>query len=188
MFMSSLNASATTRRKTHTELQERITVALGSINLYANGLDVFDGDLKSQLSKHLLRTLCTDLVNSIVVYLASEQGTVCDSENLSTDARLKLINKFNGVQKEALQKAHQTLNSGSVDEFLSSMETVCGAGVLEMMIRNDRKRDRQAIAGHKMSLIEQLGNAADFALTLHIAQIRAADDRLSQGENTKRST
>lgn len=169
MFMSSLNSGATSRRKTHSELQEKITTALSSINLYVNGLDVFDGDLKSQLSKHLLRTLCTDLVNSIVVYLASEQGIVCDTENLSTDARSKLIGKFNGVQKDALQKVHQTLPSGNVDEFLLNMEAVCGAGVLEMMIRNDRKRDRQAMTSHRMSLLEQLETATDPALTLHLA-------------------
>ncbi|XP_003740408.1 E3 UFM1-protein ligase 1 [Galendromus occidentalis] len=169
MFMSSMNASATSRRKTHSELQEKITVALGSISLYANGLDVFDGELKSQLSRYLLRSLCTDLVNSIVIYLASEQGTECESESLSTDARLKLINKLNSTPKEVLLKIHQNLNGGTIDDFLATMETVCGAGVLDMMIRSDRKRDRQTMTSHKMSLLQQLETSSDPALTLHIA-------------------
>lgn len=39
-----------------------------------NVLSIFSDDIASQLCKHLQRTLCTDLTNNIVSYLAQEHG------------------------------------------------------------------------------------------------------------------
>ncbi|XP_022647559.1 E3 UFM1-protein ligase 1-like [Varroa destructor] len=169
LYMSSMNASASNRRKTHNELQERISTAIAQITLYGAGLDIFNGDLKIQLTKYLLRSLCTDLVNVITVYLTAELGLPIETENPNPEQRLRMINKMGGAQKETLLKVHQNLSGNSVDQFLGNMESVYGAGVLDMMIRVDRKRDRQVMSGHKLTLTEQLTNASEPALALHLA-------------------
>ena len=95
------------QRKRHAQLQESIQELWNRVKLFNKGIELFEGtimggailitsntnihiyvhvvfynfsgDLKLQLSKYLLRTICTDMTNQIVKYIAQDyKMTVSD--------------------------------------------------------------------------------------------------------------
>lgn len=175
IFLSSSSlASGSARRKLHTELQERLTTTYADLHMYIKGIQLFKEDLQAQLMKHLLRTLCSELVNGLVAHLAVEQGVMANAAELTTtctpEVRQKVINKFPENKKNPLNKLHTSLNAKTLEDFLAQLETACELGDF-MLKKMDKKRERQALSINKQALLEQLNTATDPALTLHLAVV-----------------
>lgn len=74
-----LNTS-TSRRKTHSELQDKINVAVNDVRLYEKAIKQFSNkDTQTQLAKYLLKTVGTEIVNTVFVFLSEENGSRQDS-------------------------------------------------------------------------------------------------------------
>uniref|UniRef100_A0A2L2Y2N6 E3 UFM1-protein ligase 1 homolog n=1 Tax=Parasteatoda tepidariorum TaxID=114398 RepID=A0A2L2Y2N6_PARTP len=160
------------RRKQHADYQNNFTTLLSHILMFEKATELFSEDVCAQLLKHLLKTLCSDLVNMIVNYLAQEHGVaaVQSETSFTIEQRLKIINKFSEDIRQPLIKLHNSLNAKNLEDFHPAVETVLGAGICDMIVRKpDKKKERLVLANHRQSLLTQLSEASEPALCLHVA-------------------
>ncbi|XP_019617876.1 PREDICTED: E3 UFM1-protein ligase 1-like [Branchiostoma belcheri] len=170
VFLASTGGgSGTSRKETHRDLQEKVTGLWTNIKLFEKGLKLFEEEAQSQLAKHLLKTLCTDVTNMLVNFVASEQMmSVNDPKAITIEMRFKLISNLPEHIKEPMTKLHTSLAGKQVDEFLSALETV--AGEMQVMLKKaDKKKERQLVFNHRQSLSEELGREEEPATVLHLA-------------------
>lgn len=173
VYTSTQASSGANRRKQHADYQEKFTNLLNYITMYEKGAKIFPDDTSAQLYKHLLKTLCSDLVNMIVNYLAIESGLISNSDGeatFTTELRLKMINKFSEDIKQPLLKLHSSLNEKTLEEFQSTIQVALGCGVCDMIVRKlDKKKEKLLLSNQRHSLLSQLDEVTDPALCLHLA-------------------
>lgn len=97
VFSQSLSTRELARKKTHNEVQQTVNALYSNIMMFSKGIGCLEGNqlikfsintqlkliillftesLQPALSKYLLRTLCSDLVNSIIIYVNEEETPV----------------------------------------------------------------------------------------------------------------
>merc|ERR1719499_868418 len=104
--------------------------------------------------------MCSDMVNEMFQYVAEENMIKVDqSKELTTEARVKIINELPKEISEAALKIHKSLSGSSVADFLCVLETNIGPFCDVMIKKQDKKKDRQILFGHRQSLLEQLGSS-----------------------------
>lgn len=157
------------RRQTHNELQNKLNTLIGDVRLFEKGIKALPTESQPTLYKYLLKTLCTEITNEILKYLAAEQGNEISCDNLTNEQRLKIINEQLPIEiKPPLQNLIKSLTSQNLDDFMINVEeslTACS-----MIIKKiDKKKDRLIVLNHKHSLLEELNKCDDPALVLHLA-------------------
>jgi len=159
------------RRRNLGDFQEKLTSMALNLRLFARGAAEFAPDTRAQLVKHLLRTLCTELVNELFGYAAVDNNVrYDDSKELSSEARMKILNQLPSDLSPDLLPLHKALTLPEISGFESALEPALAAcGV--MLRKVDRKRERQQHRQHLQCLLEQLSGATDPALTLHLAAL-----------------
>ncbi|KAJ3665830.1 hypothetical protein Zmor_001299 [Zophobas morio] len=158
------------RRQTHNELQNKLNALIGDVRLFDKGLKLLPEDLQPQLQKYLLKTLCTDVVNEILNYVAAEQNLSTQSENFNNDQRLKFANDLPPDFKKPLVPLIKSLTGQSIEDFMVTVEE--GLAACSMIIKKiDKKKDRTIVLNHKHVLLEQLNKCDDLALVLHLATL-----------------
>lgn len=76
IFENRVVSDTQSRRKLHSELQDKLNVILNDIRLYEKGIKQFPNkDTQTQLIKYLLKTVGTDLVNTLFTFVAQENVT-----------------------------------------------------------------------------------------------------------------
>ncbi|NXC93168.1 UFL1 ligase, partial [Certhia familiaris] len=171
VFTSSSSSSGTNRRQAMKDLQEEFSNLYNNIRLFEKGVKHFTDDTQTNLAKHLLKTLCTDITNLVFNFLASE--SMMTTENYSTitsEGRIKILGKLPEDTKGPLTKLHTSLNGKSIEDFLSCLDSavdICGI----MVKKGDKKKERQVLFQHRQALIEQLKVTEDPALVLHLTSV-----------------
>uniref|UniRef100_A0A0K8TMS3 E3 UFM1-protein ligase 1 homolog n=1 Tax=Tabanus bromius TaxID=304241 RepID=A0A0K8TMS3_TABBR len=164
-------SSHTQRRQTHAALQEKLNILFVDMRLYERGLKVFNADVQQQLLKYLLKTLGTDICNEVFLYVASECNLNAKSTNLNSDQRDKICLECSPEYKSALIELNKSISGASVDDFLTAAENAikdCG-----MIIKKiDKKKDKALIVEHKEKLHQQLSEASDPAIILHLVALK----------------
>ena len=64
---------------------------------------------KLALEKYLVKSLCSDLVNGIFLYLASQQEVTVTNQDLNADQRVKLLGQIQKDTAEHLLPIHKAL-------------------------------------------------------------------------------
>lgn len=142
VFMSSTSASGTGRKRTIKDLQEEVSNLYNNIRLFEKGVKFFTDDTQAALTKHLLKTVCTDITNLIFNFLASDlMMAVDDPAAITSEVRKKILSKLSEETKVALTKLHSSLNEKSIEDFLSCLDSAAEACDI-MMKRGDKKRER----------------------------------------------
>uniref|UniRef100_A0A663LQS6 E3 UFM1-protein ligase 1 n=1 Tax=Athene cunicularia TaxID=194338 RepID=A0A663LQS6_ATHCN len=171
VFTSSTSSSGASRRQTMKDLQEEFSNLYNNIRLFEKGTKHFTDETQTNLAKHLLKTVCTDITNLIFNFLASE--SMMTTENYSTitsEVRTKILGKLAEDTKGPLTKLHTSLNGKSIEDFLSCLDSavdICGI----MVKKGDKKKERQVLFQHRQALIEQLKVSEDPALVLHLTSV-----------------
>ncbi|NXW71716.1 UFL1 ligase, partial [Hirundo rustica] len=171
VFTSSASSSGASRRQAMKDLQEEFSNLYNNIRLFEKGVKHFTDDTQTNLAKHLLKTLCTDITNLVFNFLASE--SMMTTENYSTitsEGRIKILGKLPEDTKGPLTKLHNSLNGKSIEDFLSCLDSavdICGI----MVKKGDKKKERQVLFQHRQALIEQLRVTEDPALVLHLTSV-----------------
>ncbi|NXD61340.1 UFL1 ligase, partial [Corvus moneduloides] len=171
VFTSSTSSSGANRRQAMKDLQEEFSNLYNNIRLFEKGTKHFTDDTQTNLAKHLLKTLCTDITNLVFNFLASE--SMMTTENYSTitsEGRIKILGKLPEDTKGPLTKLHTSLNGKSIEDFLSCLDSavdICGI----MVKKGDKKKERQVLFQHRQALIEQLKVTEDPALVLHLTSV-----------------
>ncbi|XP_012624898.1 E3 UFM1-protein ligase 1 isoform X1 [Microcebus murinus] len=171
VFMSSTSASGTGRKRTIKDLQEEVSNLYNNIRLFEKGMKFFADDTQAALTKHLLKTVCTDITNLIFNFLATDlMMAVDDPATITSEVRKKILSKLSEETKLALTKLHNSLNEKSIEDFLSCLD--CAAEACDIMVkRGDKKRERQILFQHRQALAEQLKVTEDPALILHLTSV-----------------
>uniref|UniRef100_A0A671UBT1 E3 UFM1-protein ligase 1 n=1 Tax=Sparus aurata TaxID=8175 RepID=A0A671UBT1_SPAAU len=145
VFMSSTSSpSGANKKKSMKDLQEEITNLYNNIRLFEKGTKFFSDETQVNIAKHVLKTLCTDVTNILVNFLAA-------------DLMMSVENPSN-------------ISNETIEDFLTNIETcaeVCGF----MLKKGDKKKERQALFVHRQALTEQLKETEDPALVLHLTSV-----------------
>ncbi|PSN54204.1 E3 UFM1-protein ligase 1 [Blattella germanica] len=174
IFESTMASTAQTRRKTHSELQDKLNSLVMNIRLFEKGLKQFsDKEVQQQLVKYLLKSLCTEITNEIFSYVAQETMIQYEQgKELSAEVRMKILNEVPNENKDPLLKLHKSLNSNTLEEFLNCVEIALGPGICDMILRKpDKKKERPQLLAHRQALLEQLSTSDDPALVLHLTSL-----------------
>ncbi|KAF4091943.1 hypothetical protein AMELA_G00015310 [Ameiurus melas] len=170
VFLSSTSTSPSTgkRRQTAKELQEEINTLYANVRALERGTKHFSDDVQLHMVKHVLKSVCSDLTNAMINFLSDDYKTTIDNPiSITAEVRMKILAKFPDEIKAPLMKLNSSLNGKSIEEFLCNVESAaeeCGI----MLKKGDKKKEKQVLAVHKHSLMEQLQAAVDEALVLHL--------------------
>ncbi|XP_074653145.1 E3 UFM1-protein ligase 1-like isoform X2 [Tubulanus polymorphus] len=166
-------ATSSGRKKTHSELQDKINGLWTNIKLFEKGIKYFNRELQIQLSKHLLKTISTDITNLIFGAVATDKMmSLGDDAEMTTEARVRLLSKLPDDVKVSLTKLHTSLNKESLDEFHVALDLICDPSCLGIMLKKpDKKKERQLIFSHRQVLLDQLKLEQDSAMLLHLVAV-----------------
>lgn len=171
VFMSSASASGTGRKRTIKDLQEEASNLYNNIRLFEKGIKFFSDETQAALTKHLLKTVCTDITNLIFNFLASDLMIAVDSPaTITSEVRKKILSKLPEETKVTLTKLHNSLNDKSIEDFFSCLDSAAEACDI-MMKKGDKKKERQILFQHRQALVEQLKVTEDAALILHLTSV-----------------
>ncbi|XP_063078956.1 E3 UFM1-protein ligase 1 [Engraulis encrasicolus] len=172
-FMSSSSSSSggSSRKQNVKELQEEVSNLYTSIKLFDKGTKIFSDDTQANIAKHVLKTVCSDVTNILINFVATDGLITSDSSGaITNEVRSKILAKLPNETKAPLTKLHNSLNGKSIEEFVGSLEVAaeeCGF----MLKKADKKRERQALFQHRQALLEQLRQTEDHALVLHLTSV-----------------
>ncbi|XP_069830857.1 E3 UFM1-protein ligase 1 [Dendropsophus ebraccatus] len=172
VFMSSTSSSSgASRKQTMKDFQEEVSTLYNNIRLFEKGIKLFTDETQSNLAKHLLKTVCTDITNLIFNFLAGDiMMAVEDYSTITSEVRKKMLNKFQEETKGPLTKLNSSLAGKSIEDFLSCLDAAADAcGIL--VKKGDKKKERQVLFQHRQALIEQLKVTEDAALVLHLTSV-----------------
>ncbi|KAM9355789.1 E3 UFM1-protein ligase 1 [Pholidichthys leucotaenia] len=172
VFMSSSSSqSGGSKKKSMKDLQEEITNLYNNIRLFEKGTKFFSDDTQVHIAKHALKTVCSDVTNILVNFLAADlMMSVENPSTITSEVRLKILGKLPEETKAPLLKLHNCLNGKAIEDFLTSLEAcaeVCGF----MLKKGDKKKERQALFLHRQALTGQLKETEDPALVLHLTSV-----------------
>eukprot|EP00794_Sanderia_malayensis_P000235 gene235-852_t len=169
----SKSSSSDVKRKSHSEYQDKINGLYANIKLFEKGLLLLDLDSQVHLCKHLLKTLCQDVVNLLFEMVAAENLlTLADDESFTNETRLKLLHRLSGSFKGPLTKLNSSLAGKSMEEFFTNLETITGPDYCDVMLKKvDKKKERQLVFNHRQSLIDQLERETEPAMALHLVVV-----------------
>ncbi|XP_068755117.1 E3 UFM1-protein ligase 1 homolog isoform X1 [Montipora capricornis] len=160
-------------RMSHSEVQNKVNVLWANAKLFDKGIKLFADDVQVQLCRHLLKTVCTDMVNQAVSLLGADHMiTIKDDSALTQEDRLKIISKLPEKIKTELIKLNTTLSGKETEEFFIQFEVICGLDYCEFMLKKlDKKRERQLTLERRCALQEQLRQEIEPAMALHLASV-----------------
>lgn len=149
------------------EIEDRLNMIAVNIRVFDKGIKHLEKSAQSSMIKYLLKTLGLDFVTEIFK-LACNQNVIQCPNNLTTEARQKLLLEFPKDIKESLGELHRSVIGESVEDFLNSIESAMIACCL-VLKKYDKKKDRPIIVGHREALLDQINSTQDPALALHLA-------------------
>ncbi|XP_034756851.1 E3 UFM1-protein ligase 1 [Etheostoma cragini] len=172
VFMSSTSSpSGANKKKSMKDLQEEISSLYNNIRLFEKGCKFFSDDTQVHIAKHILKTLCSDVTNILVNFLATDlMMSVENPSTITNEVRVKILGKLSEETKGPLTKLHNSLNGKSIEDFLTNIE-ICAEVCGFMLKKADKKKERQALFVHRQALSEQLKETEDPALVLHLASV-----------------
>ncbi|KAL6034348.1 hypothetical protein STEG23_029734 [Scotinomys teguina] len=136
VFMSSTSASGTGRKRTIKDLQEEVSNLYNNIRLFEKGMKYFADDTQTALTKHLLKTVCTDITNLIFNFLASDlMMAVEDPAAITSEIRRKILSKLTEETKVALTKLHNSLNEKDQHTLLVKYQGL----VVKQLVHQNKK-------------------------------------------------
>uniref|UniRef100_A0A674CRJ5 E3 UFM1-protein ligase 1 n=1 Tax=Salmo trutta TaxID=8032 RepID=A0A674CRJ5_SALTR len=152
VFMSSTSSTTgVTKKRSVKDFQEELSNLYNNIRLFEKGTKLFSDETQVHIAKYVLKTVCTDVTNILVNFMAAELMMSAENPSSITNE----VKKYFEI---------------TIEDFLTNIETsveVCGF----MLKKGDKKRERQALFLHRQALIEQLKETKDPALILHLTSV-----------------
>uniref|UniRef100_A0A8C6PAR3 E3 UFM1-protein ligase 1 n=1 Tax=Nothobranchius furzeri TaxID=105023 RepID=A0A8C6PAR3_NOTFU len=168
VFMSSSSsASGASKKKSMKDLQEEITNLYNNIRLFEKGTKFFSDETQVHITKHILKTVCTDMTNILVNFLAADlMMSVENPCTITNEVRVKILGKLSEETKGPLLKLHNSL-SGKVREVTMQLSADASTEACSHVC----VCSRQAQFLHRQALTEQLKETEDPALVLHLTSV-----------------
>ncbi|XP_075226731.1 UFM1 specific ligase 1 [Lycorma delicatula] len=172
IFENRVLSDTQSRRKLHSELQDKLNMLLNDIRLYEKGIKQFPNkDTQTQLTKYLIKTVATDLVNNLFLFVAQESFTCNDNvKEITPEMRQKILTELQKEARESLTKLNKSLTGNCLEEFMAAVDPAFNC--MDLVIRKpDKKKDRPQMLAHRQALLQQMMDTDDPALTLHLASL-----------------
>ncbi|XP_065225139.1 E3 UFM1-protein ligase 1 homolog isoform X2 [Planococcus citri] len=153
-----------TKRKMNAELQDSIISTYQNLKHYYKGIKEFnDAECQLQLSKYLLKSTGTQLINTCFTFISDKNEDIS-----STEARNKVLSTIDNKElKETFVKLNKSVGGNSVDEFMNAVEDALA--ILNIMMKKmDKKKEKTLLESHRQALIEKLKETEDPPLVLHL--------------------
>ena len=149
--------------------EDTINNLYNTIMLCEKGLKVFeDSTVRSQIEKHILKTLCLDLTKSTFSKLAEEHECPFQGDNMKLDSIVAYLPK-NG--KQFATSIITSVTSGtSVQEFIENYTELTDPQFTQLLVKKlDKKKERNMVFTQKQALLEQLKTEQKSADLLNIS-------------------
>jgi hypothetical protein len=163
------------KKKKYSDLLDKINGMWTNAKLFDKGNKLFSDDLQLILSKHLLKTICTDIVNLVFKIFSTDCCLPSsDGTDFTLEMRAKILSMLpENEVKKILTKLHNSLNGKVVEDCFTQLDTICSLGAqFEIGLKKpDKKRERQLIFNHRQSLAEQLRAETNAAMSLHMSVV-----------------
>jgi len=171
VYHATLAASLQNKRRTHGDLQEKVNLVYTKLRLGEKAVSEFTvEDHKVALSKHLLKTIGSEVLEEILLYVAEDNMIKVDEKaEFTADTRLKIIKELPSQIAEPAMKLHKAAAGGSAQEFITLLEDEVMKVCDVMLKKADKKKDRQILFAHKHELADKISGCQDPALVLHLA-------------------
>lgn len=191
-LFNAASGSVADKRKMHQAVGDRVNSLITEIRMYEKAIAIVgksepessdevvetksskssskETSLHAQLSRYLLKTLGTEVTNSLFNLAAADILMKVENESSMTyESRLKILtNVANESLKNCLTKVNATLSELSIVEFLTQAENL--ASELQILVKKvDKKKDKQLLQSHRAALLEKLQGEDDAAILLHLA-------------------
>lgn len=172
-FESSGSGTGAGRKKNFTEVQDKVCALWSNMLLMEKGIKFFPEATQTQLVKHLLKTICTDITNLIVSTIANEHMlSMPDDTQLTAEIRSNVIQKLPEPPQSLMKKLNASLNAKDLEDFSTHLHTICSPENLGILLRKpDRKKEKQLLTEHRQTLIVELSSETDPAAALHFASM-----------------
>ncbi|XP_033334463.2 UFM1 specific ligase 1 [Megalopta genalis] len=148
------------------EIEERLNMLLTNIKVFDKGIKYLDKADQPALTKYLLKSLGTDFLTELFK-LAAQQNMLQIPNNVTTEARQKMLLDLPDDVKEPLSNIHKSITGTSIDDFLNVADVAMASCCL-VLKKYDKKKERPFILGHREALLEELNGTQDSALALHL--------------------
>uniref|UniRef100_A0A674CQR0 E3 UFM1-protein ligase 1 n=1 Tax=Salmo trutta TaxID=8032 RepID=A0A674CQR0_SALTR len=150
VFMSSTSSTTgVTKKRSVKDFQEELSNLYNNIRLFEKGTKLFSDETQVHIAKYVLKTVCTDVTNILVNFMAAE--LMMSAENPSS-----ITNEVSSPLSLSFQACSNLL----IEYFSEASSIVCCSGSY-----------RQALFLHRQALIEQLKETKDPALILHLTSV-----------------
>uniref|UniRef100_H2YV25 E3 UFM1-protein ligase 1 n=1 Tax=Ciona savignyi TaxID=51511 RepID=H2YV25_CIOSA len=154
-------------KKSRKQWKDEINIMWANARLFVEGIKLFEDDIASVLQKHLLKTICMDITNALFTLVAGESISGAD---VSTEVTQNMLSMFPDDVKTPLTRLNSAATGKDLDEFTEALQVAVGPRACDVFLRAaDKKKDRQVLHGHKMSLLKQLEDETNGATALHLA-------------------
>ncbi|KAI7697311.1 E3 UFM1-protein ligase 1 [Sarcoptes scabiei] len=162
------NAKLNKSKKSFAELQSFVNSTYSKFICFHRSISFITSkasstDLASKLSKHLLKSIATDIVNELIGFFTE---TIV-SDTISQEARGKLLSKLPTEYRVDFAKLNDSLISSEIINFIESLEK-CTEKINLMLKRIDPRTENLVLNEHQQNLLIQLNECNDSILCLHI--------------------
>ncbi|XP_029966328.1 E3 UFM1-protein ligase 1 isoform X2 [Salarias fasciatus] len=137
----SSSVPAAGRKQSVKELQEDVSTLYNNVRLFEKGARLFSEDTQVHIARHLLKTVCSDVANVLVNFLAADLlMSVEDPSSITSEVRLKIVSKLPEETRGPLMKLHNCLNGKEQQQLLTSYQSL----VVKQLVSQaqSRKEDR----------------------------------------------
>eukprot|EP01132_Coremiostelium_polycephalum_P005250 gene5250-6533_t len=163
------NENQKVRKAKQQTLVIQISSQYSNLQLFKKGLDELD-ESNSVLHKHLLKTVCTNIVNLLIEVNASYN--MLEETSFDTPAqRSSILSSLPPQLSKNLDKLLQQLNKQSVDDFLEILTTVLDQSQIKLKPQLDKKTEKTLLTSHQEELKEQLNVETDLGNMFQIVVI-----------------
>lgn len=153
-----LTSESSSFKKNHSDFSEKFRTLFQNVCLFDSGASIFNDLMAEQLRMHLLRTLCTDMVNLAVGYY----GHAPNVAQLTPKVRDSTIESMPDIGKEAFQKLNASLNAKDLNAFFDAVEEITAPKICSLNVKNPDKKTRNELQmRYKNELMSQLSDCKE---------------------------
>jgi len=156
------NETMKSRKQQQQQLSTQLNSLYANYQLFKNGMeDMNDEKSTPNLTKHLLKTVCTNIANLLVEINANYHMVEFPSTIETAAQRQTILQSLPSQVSKSLDKLYSTLSKSSIDEFQDCLDTVCSNSQIKLKSL-DKKSERALLDNHQKELKEQLETEQDF--------------------------
>lgn len=155
-------------KKQNESFQEQANTLYNNIQIFQKAIETLPEE-ETNLEKHLLKTLCSQLVNKIILNQAQHFMITVKETDSSVD-QAAIISQLPKPIAEPLTKLTKTLTGKSIKDFFSQLDLVGDSSQLRLKPL-DKKLEKQLLITHRQTMMDQLINETNPATCFHLVVV-----------------